>query len=42
LFTNGDGIASSLSSLPVSFPTSLTAAIGGNSRLLKGESSSIS
>jgi len=42
LLTGAEGKASSLSSLPVNFPTNRTAAIGGNSRLLNGESMSIS
>src|SRR4249919_1178944 len=41
LLTGAEGMASSLSSLPVSLPTSRTAAIGGNNRLLNGDRSSI-
>src|SRR4249919_161481 len=41
LLTGAGGMASSLSSLPVSLPARRTAAIGGNNRLLNGERSSI-
>src|SRR5690349_11640189 len=40
-FTNAPGMASSLSSLPVTLPNRRTAAIGGKSRLLNGDRSSI-
>jgi hypothetical protein len=41
LLTGAGGMASSLSSLPVSLPARRTAAIGGNNRLLNGDRSSI-